>query len=263
MPVANVNGQHINYSDTGGDGPVIIWSHGFLMNHTMFAAQIDALSNEYRCISWDQRGFGATPVNGPFSFWESADDAVALLDHLCIHRAVFAGMSQGGFISMRAALSHPERVGGLILMDTQSGLDEPIIDQERRDMLERWMRGESTSELMRFVGSFILGDEDLVRHWIPIWEANRLCFSVHAADCLLGRDDISNRLHEITAPTLVIHGDADAATPVECGRHLADNIPNATMTVILGGSHAANLTNPKECNAAIQDFLDGLAVCPA
>ena len=79
MPVANVNGQSINYSDSGGDGPALIFSHGFLMDLSMFDAQVEALKDEYRCIAWDERGFGNTPVIGPFSYWDSADDAVALL----------------------------------------------------------------------------------------------------------------------------------------------------------------------------------------
>ena len=119
MPVAEVNGQSINYVDSGGDGPAIIWSHGFLMDHTMFDAQVEALSGDYRCIAWDERGFGATPATAPFTYWDMADDAVALLDHLGVDQAVFAGMSQGGFISLRAALAHPDRVRGLVLIDTQ------------------------------------------------------------------------------------------------------------------------------------------------
>ena len=108
MPIAQVNGQAIHYSDSGGNGPAIIFSHGFLMDLSMFDAQVDALKGEYRCVAWDERGFGQTPVAAPFSYWDSANDAVALLEYLGIETAVFAGMSQGGFLSLRAALAHPD-----------------------------------------------------------------------------------------------------------------------------------------------------------
>ncbi|MEC7579944.1 MAG: alpha/beta hydrolase, partial [Actinomycetota bacterium] len=116
MATAEINGIEINYRDTGGDGPVVLFSHGFMMNHTMFDAQLEALAPDYRCIAWDERGFGGTPATGPFTYWDSANDALAILDHLGIEQAVFAGMSQGGFLSMRAALTAPERVSGLIFI---------------------------------------------------------------------------------------------------------------------------------------------------
>ena len=94
MPIANVHGQQIHYSDSGGSGEALIFSHGFLMDLSMFNAQVEALSGEFRCIAWDERGFGRTPVKGPFSYWDSANDAVALLDYLQIDKAVFVGMSR-------------------------------------------------------------------------------------------------------------------------------------------------------------------------
>ena len=89
MSVANVNGQSINYVDSGGEGLAVIFSHGFLMDLTMFDQQVVALKDDFRCVAWDERGFGETPADEPFSYWDSADDAVALLDHLEIGRAVF------------------------------------------------------------------------------------------------------------------------------------------------------------------------------
>ncbi len=59
-------------------------------------------------------------------------------------------------------------------------------------------------------------------------------------------------------PALVIHGDADAAIPLEAGQLLADRIPNASIVVMPGGSHAANMTHPAETNSAMADFLAGL-----
>ena len=258
MPVAEVNGQSINYVDSGGDGPAIIWSHGFLMDHTMFDAQVEALSGDYRCIAWDERGFGATPATAPFTYWDMADDAVALLDHLGVDQAVFAGMSQGGFISLRAALAHPERVRGLILIDTQAGTEADENVEAYGGMLQHWLSDAPLGEIGEIVSGLILGDPDLAATWIPIWEARRSEMNEHPGNCLLSRDDITGRLGEIGCPALVIHGDADAAIPLELGQVLADSIPTASIAVMAGGSHAANMTHPAETNDAISAFLAGL-----
>jgi hypothetical protein len=88
MPTAAVNGIQIYYADSDGEGPATVLSHRLLLDQSMFGAQVAALAPEYRVITWDQRGHGGTPAPGPFSYWDSARDVLALLDHLGIGRAV-------------------------------------------------------------------------------------------------------------------------------------------------------------------------------
>src|SRR5260370_8487186 len=114
MPVATANGIEIDYTDSGGHGPAVVFSHGFLMDRTMFDQQVTALTPKYRVITWDQRGHGGTRATGAFTYWDSAADVLALLDHLGGERAVLAGMSQGGFLSLPAALIAPDRVRALV-----------------------------------------------------------------------------------------------------------------------------------------------------
>src|SRR5215510_5231697 len=121
MPVAAANGIEIHYTDSGGQGPAVVFSHGYLMDHTMFDWQVTALAPRYRVITWDERGHGGTRATGAFTYWDSAADVLALLDHLGVERAVLAGMSQGGFLSLRAALTAPDRVRALVLIDSQAG----------------------------------------------------------------------------------------------------------------------------------------------
>ena len=73
MPYAEVNGQRLYYQDTGGDGPPVILAHGFLMDRSMFDPQIEALADDHRVITWDERGFGQTEFDSqPFTYWDSA-----------------------------------------------------------------------------------------------------------------------------------------------------------------------------------------------
>jgi pimeloyl-ACP methyl ester carboxylesterase len=258
MPIAEVNGQRIHYTDTGGDGPPVLWSHGFLMDHTMFDAQIAALGDRSRSIAWDERGFGATPATEAFTYWDSAADAVALLDHLGIDQAVFAGMSQGGFLSLRAALAHPDRVRGLVLIDTQAGVDPPEVLDGYRGMMDHWLSDEPLEPVAEIVAGLILGRDDLSAHWMSVWQDRRAEMTAEAGACLFDRDDITDRMGEITAPALVIHGDADTAIDIELGRALAEALPDARFVEIPGATHAANLTHPELVDAAITAFLDEL-----
>ncbi|HBU74691.1 MAG: alpha/beta hydrolase [Acidimicrobiaceae bacterium] len=261
MATAAVNGIEINYRDTGGDGPVVLFSHGFMMNHTMFDAQLEALAPDYRCVAWDERGFGGTRATGPFTYWDSANDALALLDHLGIKQAVLAGMSQGGFLSMRAALTAPERVSGLIFIDSAADLDDPETLEGNQKMVHVFANGddETRSFVFDIVGNMILGDEHLEAEWKPIWAQLDIDQIELAGATLLGRDDLVDRLGEISCPTLVIHGTEDAAISLDRGYLLANGVRDSRGVVeVAGAAHAPNMTHPDEVNVAIREFLQSL-----
>ena len=139
MPFAEVNGQNIHYQDTGGDGPAIILSHGFGMGHEMWVHQIDPLVGAgWRVVTYDERSWGQTTHTEPFDYWDLAADVIALMDHLGIDRAVLGGMSQGGFLSMRAALATPERVRALVLVDTEAEVySDEKVDRARAFLAQR------------------------------------------------------------------------------------------------------------------------------
>ena len=139
MKTANVNGITLAFEDSGGSGPAVILSHGFLMDHSMFDAQVAALKNSYRVITWDERGFGGTRAEADFTYWDSANDVLALMDHLNIASAVVGGMSQGGFLSLRVALTAPERVKALILIDTQAGTEDPATIEPYNQLHAAWL----------------------------------------------------------------------------------------------------------------------------
>src|SRR4051812_46137505 len=110
MPTAKINDQEIYFEDSQGNGPAVVFMHGFLMDQSLFDAQVEKLTPQYRCIRWDARGFGQTQWNGkPFQLSDSVSDCFGLMDHLGIESAVLVGMSQGGYCALRAALTSPER----------------------------------------------------------------------------------------------------------------------------------------------------------
>ncbi len=258
MPTAPVNGQNLFYQDTGGPGPAIVFSHGLLMDHTMFAPQIEALRDRWRCIAWDERGHGATAgaAPAPFTYYDSADDLAGLLGHLGIARAVVAGMSQGGFLSLRCALTHPALVRALILIDTQSGGEDPERLPQYQELTRRWIDHGLPDDVADFVEAAILGDGWAgAGAWRAKWKTMAPADLLACMETLGGRDDITGRLGEIKAPCVVIHGEADAAIALPLAEALARSLPDASLVVIPGAGHAANLTHPAPVNAAIERFL--------
>ena len=260
MPHAPVNGQRIYFEDTGGDGPAVILAHGFMMDADMFAPQVTALRDRYRVITWDERGFGRTEYDGePFTYWDSADDCVGLLDHLGIDRAVVGGMSQGGFISLRVALTAPERVRALILLDTQAGVEDAEVVPLYDGMRDQWLDVGPVDELAGTVAGLIIGDPEASAPWVAKWQAQPKEVMQQPYDTLMTRDDVTDRLGEITCPALVVHGTEDVSISMDKAERLAAGLGGSTGVVAVPGAHAANLTHPDAVNEAIVGFLDSLS----
>ncbi len=257
MPFADVRGQRIHYQDSGGNGPPVILAHGFLMDQSMFDPQVAALSPEYRVIRWDERCFGETTTDGKaFSYWDSALDCLALLDHLGIDRAVVGGMSQGGFLSLRAALTAPERVVGLLLLSTQAGVEDPETLAGFQQMVDTWSEHGPLDELVNGVASLILNDETENARWIATWKQRDKAFMAEAGRCLLTRDDITDRLAEIACPALVVHGTADAGIVPERAADMASRLADCRGVVwVQGAAHAPNLTHSDQVNPPVLEFL--------
>lgn len=258
MPTADVDGVPIRYEDSGGDGPAVLFCHGFLMDRTMFEPQVEALAPDFRCLRFDARGFGGTPADGSFDYWDLADDAVGLLDHLAVGSAVLVGMSQGGFLALRAALRHPDRVHGLVLIDTDAAVDDPGTKEGYREMFRTWFEHGPVDELVETVADLILGeDPQLRRTWIEKWREIPPERLRHPSACLLGRGDVSDRLDEITCPALVIHGEEDVSIPMARAEALDAGLPNCAGIVrVPGAAHAPNLSHPEVVNPPLRSFLE-------
>ena len=260
MAYADVNRQRLYFEDTGGDNDddVIVFSHGLLMDHEMFAPQVATLRDRWRCITWDERAHGATETTPEdFSYWDSASDLFGLLDHLGVKRAVLAGMSQGGYLSLRAAVTAPERVRALVLIDTQSGVEDPAKLEAYDQLIDTWAGAEEAPQaILDIIAAIILGDDwPGAGTWQDKWRNVTPDQLRQAYKTLVTReDDVVGRLSELSIPTLVVHGEFDAAIDVPTAQALADAL-GGKLEVIEGAGHAANLTHPEPSNQAIEAFL--------
>ena len=199
MPFAEVDGQRIAYDDTGGEGPAVVLAHGFLMDRSMFEHQAAALSPSYRVVTWDERCFGDTEWDGkPFTYWDSAQDCLGLMDHLGLERAVVGGMSQGGFLSLRVALLAPGRVRALILLnsgctaesaESTAATEGLLATIEEHGWVDEVARGRRRADHQR---------PRPERPWIAKWRSRDRGPLREAVNCLVGREDLADRLGEIT-----------------------------------------------------------------
>ncbi|HYA68072.1 MAG TPA: alpha/beta hydrolase [Acidimicrobiales bacterium] len=256
MPFADVNDRQIYFEDTAGPGAPVLFCHGFLMDHEMFEPQVSALADEFRCITWDERGFGQTEARGPFTYWDSADDALALLSYLGIDAAFFVGMSQGGFISMRAALGSPHRVRGLALIDTNAGPEPEEARPAYEAMATEWLTNGPSESLTGVVAGLIMSPGYDHSRWIAKWQATPKEAFFDPFRALMDRDDLWDRVTEVVAPAIIFHGQVDASIPMETAQRLADELPNCEGLVrVPGAGHACNLSHPDEINGPLRAFL--------
>jgi 3-oxoadipate enol-lactonase len=252
---ARQDGPRIAFDDVGEGAPAILLSHGLFMNRSMFKPQVAHLRDRHRCIAWDERSHGETQWSGEYSLWDSARDQIALMDHLGIDRAVLIGMSQGGLLSLRTALLAPDRVLGLVMLSSQAGTINPESGSAFTAMAETWQGGPS-QETLQSIAAKILGPGVAEDTWFAHWRAMPAEHVKDAVSALTGRDDLSDRLGEVTCPTLVIHGSADASTGVDRAEAVHIGVPDSRgMVVVPGAPHAANLTHPQAVNTAVDSFL--------
>jgi 3-oxoadipate enol-lactonase len=254
------DGAVLAYDDTGGDHDhVVVMSHGILMDRRMFAPQVAALRDRARCVAWDARAHGETRSSGAFTYWDSADDLVALLDHLEVERAVLLGMSQGGFASLRAALRHPDRVAALVMYSSQAGPEDPEVAPLYEGMAASWAADGADEGVLDYVAHRILGDGVDHEPWKQTWREQPRERAAELIRPLVDREDLTDRLGEVACPVLVVHGTADPAIPLERAQQVADGVPDCRgLVVVEGGPHALGLSHPDELDRAVTELLDDL-----
>lgn len=265
MPYLDVTGAQIYYEDTGGDGQVVLLAHALLLDQDMLAPQVSALRDGYRVITWDARGHGATRYDeAAFDIWDLARDQVALLDHLGVEQAVLGGLSLGGEACLRAALLAPDRVRALVLCGTLAGASSPTVREGYERLAIAARDGGALPELADSLLELLVEDPSARAHWAAKPRVASAEAIFHSVACAFGRDDLTGRLAELTAPTLLLHGTADPLIALVRAEWLAQELPGGSGVIAIDGAgHLPSLTHPAAVEAELRKFLDGLPVTPA
>ncbi len=258
MPTAKVNGQNLNYEDTGSGEPVI-FLHGLTFSARMWDAQVKALSKRYRCINADFRGHGGTPPSGEFTLEDLAEDAHGLIAQLGVAPAHVVGLSMGGMVAMRLALAYPGDVRSLVLLDTSADPELPE-RAPQYEMLANIAREQGLGAVLDavlpiFFAPRFLARTDEVNVWRERLAANDREGVYQATLAVARRSDISVDIRRISAPTLVVVGELDDPTPLEKHQAIRDAIVGSELAVIPGSGHMSPLEAPGAVTEAIERFL--------
>jgi pimeloyl-ACP methyl ester carboxylesterase len=242
-------GVHVHH-EIAGSGPAILLTHGFAASSHMYAATVADLSADHTVITWDIRGHGRSDSPddpAEYSVAASLGDMAAMLDAAGADRAVLVGHSLGGYLSLEFTLAHPERVDGLVLVDTGPGFRKDEGRQRWNEMAEGYATDLEERGLDGLPASAEL-DAGVHR------SAEGLALA--ARGILRQRDGhVLEALPSIVAPTLVVVGEHDAPFLAGSG-YMAAKIPGARLVTIAGAGHAPPVTNPDEFTAAVRAFLE-------
>jgi pimeloyl-ACP methyl ester carboxylesterase len=264
-----LNGTDVNVEDTGApdgkpDAPTILFGHGLLFSGRMFAAQVEALRGDYRCITIDWRGQGLSKpaADGRYDMDALTSDVVALLDQLELEQVHYAGLSTGGFVGMRLGARHPERLRSLTLLDTSAGPEDPekIAQYRLLGNIYRWI---GMRLLIGRVAKIMFGrttlagprGDDVVAELVDILKGVDRKGMRGAIAGVTDREACEDLLPSITTPTLVIVGAEDVATPVAKAETIAAGIAGSRLEIVEGAGHSSTVEKPDDVTALIRAFV--------
>ena len=254
----DVEGAHIHCRIDGTDGtPVLVLSNSLGTDLSMWDAQVAALARTFRVVRYDTRGHGAsTATKGPYSIDRLGRDVVGVLDALHIARAHFCGLSLGGMTGMWLGVHAPERLQKLVLANTTARIGAPANYDARIDTVRTGgMAAVSQAVVDRwFTAGYIASHPEQIALMRQVME--RIPVEGYAGCCAAIRDmDQRDAIAAIRAPTLVIAGTHDVATPPADGRFLAERIKGAQYAE-LDAAHLSNIEATPAFTAAVLAFLN-------
>jgi proline iminopeptidase len=271
MAMAAVNGTEIFHLEVGDGPPLLVLHGGPGFDHTYFRPDFDRLADRYRVIYCDHRhqGRSGRPPIETLTIEQSADDAVALLDHLGVDRAVIAGHSYGGFIAQELALRHPDRVAALLLLSTTPGqlgaTDDPDADQgppPPDGFVEAMSSAPTTDDEFAAMAPKML---PYYLHRITWDDVSPRLADTHydVAAMVRGMEVLQSwssvdRLDRITAPTLLLVGRHDVPTSWPQSARIARRIPNSQLVLFEDSGHFPWMEEPDAFWAATHAWLAGL-----
>lgn len=262
-----IDGMRVHYRDQG-QGPAVVLLHGMFASLHTWQAWTDQLQDEYRVISLDMPGFGLTGPRPSKDYRLSTDVAFLdeFLNELDVEMTYLGGNSLGGHVAWRYALEHPDRVRGLILVDSGGARTEwsepPLVI---RALLMPGLRQAAPLILPRAIVRSTLRDvyavdsritpemvdryHDLIRR-----PGNRSAYIDRFDSYEPSRFD---KLRSLEIPTLLIWGAHDNWIPVEIGQRFDATLPRSKLVVVEGSGHAPMEEQPQVSLAPVRAFLDG------
>jgi len=259
MPSVENQGAGIHW-DEQGEGPPVLMIMGLGAASALWWRTRPVLAAHYRTIAFDNRGVGRSDCPpGPYSIPVMASDAAAVLDAAGVARAHVLGLSMGGMIAQEFALQYPARVLSLILGCTAAGGPNAVRAEAAATQTLKMRATLTREEAEQAFLPFLYDDhtprerveEDLVKR--RPWYATPEGYTAQLQAIILWQAD--DRLPQITAPTLVIHGKNDRLVPPGNGERIAFRIPGAELVLLPDANHMFTTDQPEAAHAVLLRFL--------
>ena len=260
---AAVNGTHLFY-EVRGQGRPLVLIHGGLMDRRMWDGQFELFAEKYRVIRYDIRGYEKSDkAVGKYSHIE---DLLGLLDFLGLGKVRLLGLSLGGQIALDFALEHPDRVDALILAGgAVTGFPykypadfmakyNAVFQAYKTGGLDKGV--EKTLGLPFFIPA--KPDSALVNRMRPMLRENFLAWTTSEGQAVWPEPPAYKRIEKISVPTLILLGDKDSSSILDCGADLAARIKGARKEIVRDAAHHINMEQPEEFNRLVLDFLSRL-----
>lgn len=250
--------------DTQGDGPAILFIHGYPMDRTIWRHQVEHLDG-WRRLAPDLRGMGRSdaPDLG-YSMTTYADDLAALLDAVGVEQAVLCGLSMGGYVAFEFLRRYRQRVRGLVLMDTRAESDS-MEGRRSRDAAAQLAREQGARAVAESMLPRLLAHETADAAGEPWRQLERMIGAtpvsgiVGALAAMRDRPDSTDLLATLAdLPTLVVVGEHDRITPLATAHRLVAAIPGAQLEVIAGAGHVPPVEQPASTTRVLAGFLAAL-----
>jgi pimeloyl-ACP methyl ester carboxylesterase len=257
---ATINGARLHCERAGAGFPVI-FLHAGIADSRMWEAQAGAFAQQFDVVRPDLRGYGKSEL--PPARWSPVQDLLGLIDELGLKPAHLIGCSLGGSVAIDFALDHPDRISKLVLVGSAIGgfTFRPEHAHLFADAAAARKAGdlEALNEAMLYL---FLDGPDRPRGYVAeplrtlFLDMNGIAVRADFEQAPPAQNMLAlRRLHEISAPTLVIVGDKDVPTVLEAADLLVESIPAARKAVIRDAAHLPNLEHPDEFNKLVLDFL--------
>lgn len=256
-----------------GNGPPVVLVHGMALSASEWEPQMEALSDDYTTIAYDVRGHGHTGGShrDPYTMELYAVDLDALLTELDVENPVLCGLSMGGCIAQMYAATYPEKVAGLVVSDTFTAAPLPLTGRLIFanlcvfGLLDRFVRYTTLNRFQTWVGQRlapgIAGDRTTTQRLMEDAPTISHAEFVKIANSMASFPESDLDASQITAPTLVMHGEHVPGVLRNMHRKLAAEFTNADVefVVIPDAGHASNVDNPEFFSARVREFLEKTA----
>jgi len=260
MPYLTCNQANLFYQELGSGPQTIVFSHGLLFDHRMWAAQVKFFKENYRCIAYDHRGQGKSEVTGNEDMDTLYKDAASLIEQLAGKNPVhFVGLSMGGFIGMRLAARNPHLIETLTLLDTSADAEPNLLKYQLLNTI--FKLGGAPLVINKIIkilfGKSSLNDSSKEKI-IDFWKStikNYPTSITRAVEGVIGRQAIATELSKIDCPVLVAVGEEDIATIPAKSERIHHAIKGSNLTFIPKAGHSSCIEQPDKVNKIILDFI--------